>query len=105
MEQHLYSYMNKRFGLKNLIVENVCAVLRALQTFSSKDNDIAVFQKILANEIDEEFRHVQQQIKDTHARGLRAADGHIDSLAEASIAQSAPGRMRAFGRTKLWALR
>jgi Ca2+-binding EF-hand superfamily protein len=71
MEQHLYSYMNKRFGLKNLIVENVCAVLRALQTFSSKDNDIAVFQKILANEIDEEFRHVQQQIKDTVSDLLR----------------------------------
>jgi Ca2+-binding EF-hand superfamily protein len=71
MEQHMYSYMNHRFGLKQLIIENVAAVLRGVGTYAQKDNDVAVFQKIINNDIDEEFRRVQQQIKDTVSDLLR----------------------------------
>lgn len=33
--------------------------------YASKDNDVEVFGKIIRNEIDEEFRFVQQQVKET----------------------------------------
>ena len=44
---------------KNLIIEWATAIINGIKTFSSKDNDIAVFGKILRNESDEEFRFVQ----------------------------------------------
>ena len=71
MEQHMFSYMNQRFGLKQLIIENIASLLRAVGNYAEKDNDVAVFQKIVSNDIDEEFRRVQQQIKDTVSDLLR----------------------------------
>jgi hypothetical protein len=37
----------------------------AIQVYSAEDNDVAVFGKILRNEIDEEFRNVQVELKAT----------------------------------------
>lgn len=39
--------------------------------YKEQDNDVAVFGKILHNEIDEEFRYVQKQLKETVADLLR----------------------------------
>ena len=52
MEQHMFSYMNQRFGLKQLIIENIASLLRAVGNYAEKDNDVAVFQKIVSNDID-----------------------------------------------------
>jgi hypothetical protein len=71
MEQHLYTYLNQKYGLKSLIIEWASAVMAAVKKFSDDDNDVAVFGKILRNEIDEEFRIVQKQLKDTVAELLR----------------------------------
>jgi hypothetical protein len=65
MEQHLYTYLNQKYGLKSLIIEWASAVMAAVKRFSEEDNDVAVFGRILRNEIDEEFRIVQKQLKDT----------------------------------------
>jgi Ca2+-binding EF-hand superfamily protein len=71
MEQHLYTHLNQKYGLKSLIIEWASAVMAAVKKFSDEDNDVAVFGRILRNEIDEEFRIVQKQLKDTVAELLR----------------------------------
>jgi len=44
---------------QNLIIEWATAIVNGIRKFSSDDNDITVFGKILRNECDEEFRFVQ----------------------------------------------
>ena len=71
MEQHMYTFLNQRYGLKSLIIEHASAVIKAVNKYHEIDNDVAVFGKILRNEIDEEFRFVQKQLKDTVVELLR----------------------------------
>ena len=71
MEQHMYTFLNQRYGLKSLIIEHASAVIKAVNKYHEIDNDVAVFGKILRNEVDEEFRFVQKQLKDTVVELLR----------------------------------
>ncbi len=71
MEQHLYTYLNQKYGLKKLIIEHASAVIRGVNTYSASDNDVRVFGCILRNDIDEEFRLVQRQLKNTVGELLR----------------------------------
>jgi hypothetical protein len=65
MEQHLYTFLNQKYGLKNIIIEWTSSIINSIKKFNLEDNDVTVFGKILKNEIDEEFRFVQKQLKDT----------------------------------------
>ncbi|CAK88677.1 unnamed protein product (macronuclear) [Paramecium tetraurelia] len=65
MEQHMYTFLNQKYGLKSLIIEWATSIVNALKKYSAEDNDVAVFGKILRNECDEEFRFVQTQVKNT----------------------------------------
>jgi hypothetical protein len=58
MEQYMYTYLNQRYGLKNLIVEWAAAIINGIKTYLREDHDIALFGKILKNECDEEFRFI-----------------------------------------------
>jgi hypothetical protein len=58
MEQYMYTYLNQRYGLKNLIIEWAAAIITGIKTFSREDHDVALFGKILRNECDEEFRFI-----------------------------------------------
>lgn len=71
MEQHMYTYLNQRYGLKHIILEWATAIIQGIKKFSAEDNDVAVFGKILRNEVDEEFRFVQRQLKETVHELLR----------------------------------
>eukprot|EP01028_Stygiella_incarcerata_P011364 TRINITY_DN640_c0_g1_i1.p1 TRINITY_DN640_c0_g1~~TRINITY_DN640_c0_g1_i1.p1 ORF type:complete len:822 (-),score=313.57 TRINITY_DN640_c0_g1_i1:462-2927(-) len=71
MEQHVYTFLNQKYGLKSLIVEWASAIINGVREFSEKDNDVRVFGMILRNEIDEEFRFVQAQLKETVMELLR----------------------------------
>lgn len=71
MEMHTYSYLNNRFGLKQIIVETAASIIKGLDKYKMEDNDVAVFAKVFRNEIDEEFHRVQRQIKDTVVDLLR----------------------------------
>jgi hypothetical protein len=71
MEQHMYTFLNQRYGLKHLILEWATAIVQGIKRYAADDNDIAVFGKILRNEIDEEFRFVQRQLKETVHELLR----------------------------------
>ena len=47
MEQHMYTYLNQKYGLRSLIVEQASAIIRAANKFCDSDNDVAVFVRIL----------------------------------------------------------
>jgi len=65
MEQHMYTFLNQKYGLKNLIIEWAGSLIAGIKSYAYEDNDVAVFGKILKNECDEEFIFVQSQIKNT----------------------------------------
>lgn len=71
MEQHMYTWLEMRYGLKSLIVSHASALIRAVTKHNKQDNDVAVFGRIVQNEVDEEFRFVQRQLKDMVADLLR----------------------------------
>ncbi|EGR33776.1 hypothetical protein IMG5_038510 [Ichthyophthirius multifiliis] len=77
MEQHMYTYLNQKYGLKNLIVEWAGAIINGIKNYGNEDNDISVFGKILRNECDEEFRFVQIQIKNTITELLKVIQIYI----------------------------
>ena len=47
MEQHMYSYMNQKYGLKSLIIEWATAIINGVKKYSQTNNDICVFGRIL----------------------------------------------------------
>ncbi|CAD8081062.1 unnamed protein product [Paramecium sonneborni] len=65
MEQHMYTFLNQKYGLKSLILEWASCIINALKRYGNDDNDVAVFGKILRNECDEEFRFFQVKVKNT----------------------------------------
>ena len=65
MEQYMYTYLNQRYGLKQLIIEWAGAIIGAIQRFSKEDADVCLFGKVLRNEVDDEFRFVQGALKET----------------------------------------
>lgn len=71
MEQYMYTYLNQRYGLKNLIIEWAGAIINGLKKFSPEDCDVALFGKILRNECDEEFRFVHNEVKTAMGEILR----------------------------------
>ena len=72
MEQYMYTYLNQRYGLKNLIIEWAAAIIAGIKRYSKDDHEVALFGKILRNECDEEFRFIQQTVKETVFALLKA---------------------------------
>eukprot|EP00351_Strombidinopsis_sp_SopsisLIS2011_P003375 CAMPEP_0116875592 /NCGR_PEP_ID=MMETSP0463-20121206/7622_1 /TAXON_ID=181622 /ORGANISM="Strombidinopsis sp, Strain SopsisLIS2011" /LENGTH=63 /DNA_ID=CAMNT_0004521527 /DNA_START=353 /DNA_END=544 /DNA_ORIENTATION=+ len=56
LEQYMYTYLNQRYGLKNLIIEWAAAIINAVKLYQKDQHDVQLFGKILRNECDEEFR-------------------------------------------------
>jgi hypothetical protein len=65
MEQHMYTYLNQKYGLKNLIIEWATSIINGIKMYSSEDSDICLFGKILRNELEEDSRLVLQRLKTT----------------------------------------
>jgi hypothetical protein len=65
MEQYMYTYLNQKYGLKSLIVEWAAAIITSVRQYQREDHDVALFGKIFKNECDEEFRLIQQHLKET----------------------------------------
>ena len=68
----MYTYLNQRYGLKNLIIEWAAAIICGIKKYSKEDHEVALFGKILRNECDEEFRFIQATVKDTVFALLKA---------------------------------
>jgi len=65
MEQHMYSYLNHKYGLKNLIIEWASSIINGIRMFSPEDSEIFLFGKILRNELEEESRLIIAKMKST----------------------------------------
>jgi hypothetical protein len=46
MEQHMYTYLNHRYGLKNLIIEWATSIINGIKTYSQDDSDVSLFGKV-----------------------------------------------------------
>ena len=55
----MYTFFNEKYGLKSLTVEWAMGVVNAIKKFGSQDVEVAVFGKILRNEMEEQFREEQ----------------------------------------------
>jgi hypothetical protein len=67
----MYTYLNLKYGLKSLIIEQATTIITGLKTYVRDDHDVTLFAKILKNECDEQFRFVQIHVKETLATSLR----------------------------------
>lgn len=72
MEQHLYTYLNTRFGLPKLIVDYASAVWKAAEHFARRENDAAVFVALLRNRLDEGFLEIKRKLQSALVELLRA---------------------------------
>ena len=63
LEQYMYTYLNQKYGLKNLIIEWASSIINAIKMYSSEDCDINLFGKILRNEQEEDSRLVIENLK------------------------------------------
>lgn len=103
MEQHLYTYLNQKYGLKNIILEYASAIYQGIKKFAIEDNDIAVFGRILRNEVDEEFRYVQKQLKETVTELLRVyLKGRYPMKQDAEIIDMLKKRMEGLVLEEEW---
>ena len=63
MEQHMYTYLNQKYGLKSIIIEWASNIINGIKIFSSEDSEICLFGKILRNEIEENARLIYSDIQ------------------------------------------
>jgi len=72
MEQHLYAFLGKRHGLKSVMQDWASSIFRAIQKFAPRENDVAVFGKILQNTIAESFPSVADTCRQTVTQLLKS---------------------------------
>ena len=70
MEQHMYTFLNQKYGLKNLIIEWASSIIHAIKLYSAEDSDINLFGKILRNEQEEDSRLILSKLRNTIAELL-----------------------------------
>jgi hypothetical protein len=65
MESHLHEIFKTKFGLRNMIVENLTSFLHTLHYYASYDTKSRAFLAIVRNECEEEFLHVIENVEKT----------------------------------------
>ena len=81
MEQHLLAYLTTKYGIRQLITQWLGCILAAIEHFSSLSAQVALFGKVLRNEVEEEFEEAQQKVMAT-ARNL------LKEVLQVSLTQS-----------------
>ena len=64
LEQHMYTYLNQKYGLKTLVIEWASSIINAIKLYSSEDCEICLFGKILRNEQEENSRLILNKLQD-----------------------------------------
>jgi hypothetical protein len=119
LEQHVYTFLKSKYGLAALISQQAALLIRSTRRYVRNDGDVAAFDAVLRNEIDEEFLHVHARLKEAARetlrgllRGPHVLDGALtDALAARTQAGAAlpeaewrPLLQRLYGRTESDAL-
>ena len=58
LEEHMYTFLNKKYGLKNLIIDWARNIINGIKYYSRKDSFVLLFGKIMRNEQEEEARFI-----------------------------------------------
>ena len=64
MEEYMYTYLNQKYGLKNMVIEWATNIINGIRTFSKEDTEISLFGKILQNELEENCKLLIDNIKE-----------------------------------------
>ena len=62
LEEHMYTFLNKKYGLKNLIIEWAKNIISGIKYYSKKDSIVLLFGKIMRNEQEEDARFIIQKV-------------------------------------------
>lgn len=46
MEQHMYTFLNQKYGLKTLIIEWATSIVNGIKMYSMEDSDVCLFGKV-----------------------------------------------------------
>ena len=65
LEQHMYSYLNNKYGLKNLISEYGSAIINGIKKYSKENSEVCLFGKVLRNELEEEEILIVSKLKNS----------------------------------------
>ena len=60
LEEYMYTFLNKKYGLKNLIIEWAKNVIAGIKYYSKRDSIVLLFGKIMRNEQEEDARFIIQ---------------------------------------------
>lgn len=72
LSQYLQTYLNQKYGLKSLRDSWNSVISKAISKFNQEDTEIALFGKILNNEIEEDFKFSMKQLMNTIIEVLKA---------------------------------
>ncbi len=100
LREHLYSYLNHRYGLRQLVLDWAESIFRAVRQHEDSDVEVRLFGHILANDVDESFYGVLSDMRRTVVDllanvlavklGGKARDASVISRVEARMAGSVP---------------
>ena len=60
----MYTYLNYKYGLKNMVIEWATNIINGIRTFSNEDTEISLFGKILQNELEENCQLLINNLKE-----------------------------------------
>lgn len=63
MEQHLYKFLNNKYGIKQLVIEKAMNIIDSLEKYSSENSEVCLFTKMMRNDIDEGSIEINEQFK------------------------------------------
>ena len=72
MREHVYTFLNHKFGVKAVIAEWAESIAAATERFAGVDCEMAVFDRITRNVLDEEYFQEQRMVADTIEELLRS---------------------------------
>ena len=64
LEEHMYTFLNKKYGLKKLIIAWARNIINGIKYYSKKDSFVLLFGKIMRNEQEEEARFIIQKVEE-----------------------------------------
>ena len=65
LEEHMYTFLNKKYGLKSLIIDWAKNIISGIKYYSKKDSIVLLFGKIMRNEQEEKARFIIQKVQES----------------------------------------
>ena len=73
MGEYLVAYLTTKYGIRQLIMQSLTCILAAIEHFTPMDAEIALYGKILRNEVEEQFEAEQRALQVSIEAALQSA--------------------------------